>query len=213
MRFITPRVLTNKWRGQIDLPHSPDSVAIVRGLLLQLTRLDSWEQLEGVTISPEDAVLLGEEILASFRSRVVYIGQIIQMAGESDSPDILPCDGRSLLISQYPELYDCLGVTWGSAGSGTFRIPDLRAKTVVGAGNGRAIGESGGAETVVLSIPNLPVHDHPSHTHLEGLAIAPGELPVTLPNPIPWSTGTAGSGTAHENMPPFAVLQSYIIAR
>jgi len=213
MRFVTPRNLPNKWRGQIDLPQSPDSVALIRGLLLQLTQLESWEQLEGVTISPEDAVLLGEEILASFRSRVVYIGQIIQMAGESDSPDILPCDGRSLLISQYPELYDCLGVAWGSAGVGTFRIPDLRAKTIVGAGSGRAIGETGGHETITLSIANLPVHDHSVHTHLEGIALAPGELPVTLPNPIPWQTGPAGSGTAHDNMPPFAVLQSYIIAR
>lgn len=212
-QFITPRLNAGLWRGQFDLPLPPDSVALVRGLLLSLTKPEVWEQLTGITISVEDAVTMAESILASFRSRAVYIGQIIQIAGTVTNDDIVPCDGRELAQVDYPELYEIVGDVWGSAGAGLFRIPDMRARVTVGAGNGKNIGDVGGAETVSLAVSDLPSHNHSIHTHLEGVALTPGELPVTLPNLITGYTGDTGTGAAHENMPPFAVLQFYIIAR
>jgi hypothetical protein len=38
----------------------------------------------------------------------------------------LPCDGRSVLRSAYPELFKALGTAFGSDDSLTFKLPDLR---------------------------------------------------------------------------------------
>ena len=44
--------------------------------------------------------------------------------------------------------------------NGASGTPDLRDRFVVGAGNGYAVGATGGAATVALSIANLPSHNH-----------------------------------------------------
>jgi len=37
------------------------------------------------------------------------------------------CNGRELNISDYPELFDAIGNTYGSGSSDTFVLPDLRS--------------------------------------------------------------------------------------
>lgn len=62
----------------------------------------------------------------------------------------------------------CDGQTHGT-GSNAVTTPDLRDKFVVGAGNLYNVDDTGGANTVALSIPELPSHSHvltdPGHTH------------------------------------------------
>jgi microcystin-dependent protein len=72
----------------------------------------------------------------------------------------------------------------------------------------------------------MPSHTHLDlgHTHLTGnslpgLALAPGEEPVLVPNPIPGVTGTGnaaiqntGGGGAHNNVQPTIALYAYILA-
>lgn len=160
-----------------------------------------------------------ESLLATARKeKAVFIGQVLSLAGPVTDDTLLLCDGSEVSQTSYPDLYTVLGNLWGSAGAGMFRLPDLRSRTTVFDGTGvglseRIVGENGGHETVTLDSDNLPSHNHSVHSHLEGLAFTPGELPVTLPNLTPATTGDTGSGTAHENMPPFAVLLPYIVAR
>lgn len=86
---------------------------------------------------------------------------VIQMfGGENPPPGWLICDGSAVSRSTYPELFDAIGINWGVGdGSTTFNLPDLRGRTVIGAGSGtglttRTLGDmSIGAET----------HNHGGH--------------------------------------------------
>jgi len=60
-----------------------------------------------------------------------YTGQIHLYAGnaipEGWSERLIPCDGRELVISDYQNLFNVLGTTFGGDGRTTFNVPDLRA--------------------------------------------------------------------------------------
>lgn len=51
-------------------------------------------------------------------------------------PGWLPCDGRTLNVSDYRALYDVIGTTYGGTGgnTGTFNLPDYRSKKLMGTG-------------------------------------------------------------------------------
>lgn len=70
------------------------------------------------------------------------VGSLQAYAGASAPTGWLLCDGSQQAISTYPELYSVLGTTYGSltngsggAGSTHFRVPDLRGRMPIGAGN------------------------------------------------------------------------------
>lgn len=71
----------------------------------------------------------------------------------------------TLAISNNSALFSILGTTYGGDGITTFKLPDLRGRfpTRQGAGSGLSahnLGEAGGAETVTLTVNNLPAHTH-----------------------------------------------------
>lgn len=51
----------------------------------------------------------------------------------------VPCDGRALSVEQYPQLGALLNDTYGSAGSGTFRVPNFLGRALVGARAGEIV--------------------------------------------------------------------------
>jgi len=93
--------------------------------------------------------------------------------------DFVHEDGRQLLKSGYPVLYDIMGDSWNIGGepSTHFRIPDSRNKVFVGAGGDYALGTYGGSNTHTLSVNEMPQHNHtltdPGHLH---------DIPDTLVN-------------------------------
>lgn len=54
----------------------------------------------------------------------------------------LECDGVTLSISNYPELFAKIGTIYGGNGSTNFKLPDLRGEFVRGLDNGRDIDAS-----------------------------------------------------------------------
>lgn len=94
------------------------------------------------------------------------IGQI-QAFGFNWAPvGWVPCNGQLLSISQYQILYALIGATFGGDGYNTFAVPDLRGRTIIGAGQGPGLSnilytQKGGAESVALTLSNLPNHVHP----------------------------------------------------
>lgn len=102
------------------------------------------------------------------------------------------CDGSSLIVSEYPELYSALGNLYGTSGSGantTFNLPDLRGQFLRGIGTDDASNESrtasqGGTKSGVGStqLDALQTHEH-KYTEPSG-------------SPAP---GQNGSGTATVN--------------
>lgn len=68
--------------------------------------------------------------------------------------------GQQLPISQNTALYSLIGITYGGNGQTTFNLPDLRGKVIVGANTTNyPAGETGGQETVTLTVAQLPPHN------------------------------------------------------
>ncbi|MBM3556935.1 MAG: hypothetical protein FJX47_15435 [Alphaproteobacteria bacterium] len=147
------------------------------------------------------------------------VGTILAYGGATIPSGWLDCDGSAISRSTYAALFTALGTTWGAGdGSTTFNLPDLRGRTAIGAGTGsglsaRTLGATGGAETHVLTVPEIPPHTHQIPSLLDTFA-AGGVQHWWLDNPPTSNTFASystGGGGAHNNMQPFAVVK-YIIA-
>jgi microcystin-dependent protein len=144
-------------------------------------------------------------------------GTIIAFAGEQAPAGWLLCDGRAVSRSMYAGLFAALSIKWGAGdGTTTFNLPDLRGRTLIGAGQGtglseRLLGQALGAEKHTLTLAEMPSHSHSLRT-----------IPPDDPSPGGYSgggwagdamtleTSRAGGDQPHNNMQPSAVA-SYII--
>jgi len=94
-----------------------------------------------------------------------YIGQI-QAFGFNFAPvGWAQCNGQLLPIAEYDALFSLLGTTYGGDGQTTFALPDLRGRSIIHPGSGSGLspiqlGQSGGQETVTITINQLPSHNH-----------------------------------------------------
>ncbi len=106
---------------------------------------------------------------------------------------------------------------------GTNGTPDLLSRFVKGAPDGVDSGAIGGEDTVPLDVTEIPAHGHglTTSSHRHTIPVMP-EFPQNVrtdivrgsPNtPFTWAEVTSGigvvstgSGTAHENKPPFFEL-------
>jgi len=121
------------------------------------------------------------------------IGTILIFAHSQLPPDFVPCDGRELSVFDYRSLYDIIGATFGAT-AGTFRVPNLSRRVVVGAGGngsnllGSKIGNFGGEEKVLLKIEHMPEHKH----------IIPWGCPHGISvQPVPWGVVLDADGTPY----------------
>ena len=107
--------------------------------------------------------------------------------------------------------------------NGNNGTPNLVDRFIVGAGNSYAVGATGGEATHVLSLAEMPAHNHGavgdhSHTYYRAYAASGvcgggGQYQPFSQIPAEWTGGagghthsTQGSNTAHENRPPYYAL-------
>lgn len=139
----------------------------------------------------------------------VPTGTVVSFAGHNAPTGWLLCDGTQYSSSSYPTLYAIIGTTYGGA-SGSFRVPDLRGKMPVGKNQGTfsALGRTGGEETHVLTNAEMA-----PDVYMDVSGSKSTEL-VNIGGGNRWAnTGRvngAQAGRAHNNMPPYLVL-NYII--
>lgn len=113
----------------------------------------------------------------------------------------LRCEGQALSNVVYPDLFTVIGYSFGGAGI-SFNLPDLRGQFIAGynasgTSEYQTIGQGGGQDSVTLTKPQLPKHQHTigsgdgasmsnpgNHDHsggetfnaiLEGGTLAPGD--------------------------------------
>ena len=93
--------------------------------------------------------------------------------------------------------------------------PDLRARFVVGAGDGTGAGNSnysvndnGGAEFVTLTVNQIPAHTHNINLAVRAFYQEPRNFGVGTDGSANNSedTGSTGGGQSHENRPPYYAL-------
>src|SRR5512143_1505304 len=89
-----------------------------------------------------------------------YVGEIRMFAGNFAPAGWMFCDGQLLPISENETLFQLIGTTYGGDGQSTFALPDLRGRAPIHFGNGFTLAEMGGVETVTLTVPQIPAHNH-----------------------------------------------------
>ncbi len=72
--------------------------------------------------------------LLSYKESFISVGMILPYVGSIVPDGYLICDGSELLIRDYQKLYSVIGTTFGSSDSTLFNLPDLRNRTLWGAG-------------------------------------------------------------------------------
>lgn len=74
------------------------------------------------------------------------------------------CNGDLLPIAENLDLYQMIGITYGGNGTTNFALPDLRGRAALCSGinatSAYALGQSGGSETEVLTVQQMPSHGH-----------------------------------------------------
>jgi microcystin-dependent protein len=155
---------------------------------------------------------------------MAFLGEIRMFGGNFAPAGWAFCDGSELLMTDYMDLAQLIGTTYGGDGQNTFALPDLRGRIPVHQGAGFQIGAAGGVEEVTLSVDQLPAHSHAFETAgARGDQVSPaGNLPAESYNVTPYindaTTGTfdtaaisyTGGSQPHENLQPFTCV-SYII--
>jgi microcystin-dependent protein len=113
-----------------------------------------------------------------------YVGEIRMFAGNFAPAGWMFCEGQLLPISENETLFQLIGTTYGGDGQSTFALPDLRGRLPLHQGNGFILAETGGAEEITLTVPQIPAHSHPL---LATTTVATDINPGTR---IPAQTGT-----------------------
>ena len=93
------------------------------------------------------------------------LGMVHTFAGDFAPFGNPPAQGQLLSIAQNTALFALYGTTYGGDGKTTFALPDLAGRVAVGEGQGPGLspydlGQTGGAAQNVMSLAQLPSHDH-----------------------------------------------------
>jgi microcystin-dependent protein len=135
------------------------------------------------------------------------------------------CEGQLLSISDNQTLFQLIGTTYGGDGQSTFGLPDLRGRIPLHQGNGFTLAETGGVETVTLTVSQVPAHTHP-FTAVGGAAggqTSPaGALPAQSFNVTPYindvptgnfnagAVDSVGGSQPHNNLQPYLCVDFII---
>jgi len=90
-----------------------------------------------------------------------YVGEIRMFAGNFAPAGWMFCEGQLLPISENETLFQLIGTTYGGDGESTFALPDLRGRIPIHQGGGFTLAETGGAEEITLTVPQIATHSHP----------------------------------------------------
>ena len=126
------------------------------------------------------------------------------------------CDGSTLPILDYPELYAIVGAQYGAVTALTFPLPNLKQRFVVGYDSANTeyspVGRTGGEEKHGLTENENGQHCHTvprSSGNYTTIAVGNGNTDggYTI------NTGESGLGVPHENRPPYMAMLYIIKAK
>jgi microcystin-dependent protein len=160
------------------------------------------------------------------------IGTIQAIATQEIPVNMLLCDGSQYAAVDYPELAAVLHS--GFIDGDNFNVPNLSGRFVLG-GDVAQVGSFGGQSEVVLTVDQMPSHNHTGTGTADAVSGGGDEYSPTnrtwaalsrerayssatadgtmMANNINLSIANAGNGQAHDNMPPYYILRYAIIAK
>ena len=167
---------------------------------------------------------------ATALATAVPVGVVQMWAGEAAPAGWLLCQGQAVSRTTYAALYTVCGTAYGAGdGSSTFNLPDLRARMPIGlSGSGafNALGNAGGEENHTLTTEEMPSHGHAVTAGsgmpklgawLTNMAAGAGWKSISSTSGSDGTLGVVsasntGGGGAHNNMPPYMVVNFIIRA-
>jgi len=167
----------------------------------------------------------------TFGGQDVPVATVLPFGGGTVPANFLICDGREVSRFVYQNLFNTIGIAYGTpTSSSVFKLPDLRGRVIVGKdnmGGGSAnvitapqadqLGGQLGAQSHGLTQAELPAHDHTYDDHVFATGAAGAETggdDGTDANNVQTDTvrtsGSSGSGGNHNNVQP-SMAVDYII--
>lgn len=154
-----------------------------------------------------------------------YVGEIRMFAGTFAPAGWMFCSGQLLPISENETLFNLIGTTYGGDGQSTFALPDLQSRVPIHQGNGFILAETGGVESVTLTVNQIPAHSHPFLATTDiasqgspsgSLCAQPSVTKLYFAAPgaatmAPNSVVPTGGNQPHSNIQPYGTL-NYIIS-
>lgn len=152
-----------------------------------------------------------------------YVGEIRMFAGNFAPVGWAFCNGQLLPISENETLFQLIGTTYGGDGQSTFALPDLSGRLPLHQGGGYVLAETGGQETVTLTVNQMPAHSHAAQASgAAGTQTGPGGglwaasglnqfAAGTGTNNMANGLGNTGGSQPHDNLMPYLVV-SFIIS-
>jgi microcystin-dependent protein len=154
-----------------------------------------------------------------------FIGEIRMFGGNFAPEGWAFCNGQVLPIAENEALFNLIGTTYGGDGQETFALPDLQGRLPVQQGNGLSLGQAAGAESVTLSVQQLPIHNHAflGSTNQAGTTNPPSNVVGQIPAGnvyiqdqtglalVPESLLPDGGSQPHDNFQPYLCI-SFIIS-
>lgn len=143
-------------------------------------------------------------------------GVFVPFGGSSAPTGFLLCNGAAVSRTVYDDLFAVIGTVYGAGdGSTTFNLPDVRGRTVIGAGQGpglstRTLGTSLGTETHQLTIAQMPTHSHGVSVRAENGTDPQIVRQANAGFSSAASTTPQGGNQAHPNMQP-SIVANWII--
>ena len=153
-----------------------------------------------------------------------YIAEIRMFAGNFAPAGWMFCEGQLLPISENDAMFVLIGTTYGGDGQSTFALPDLRGRIPIHQGNGFILAETGGAESITLTVNQIASHTHPLLASgaigsqptgqnnlvakLTNVDLYSGDDPDT--NMTPVAIGPVGGSQPHTNFQPYLCVNFII---
>jgi microcystin-dependent protein len=120
------------------------------------------------TVTINSNVELNGNILVK-SNPLLPVGTIVQYAGTSAPGGWLLCQGQSVSRTEYPELFAVIGSAYGSGGSSSFSLPDLRGRVAMGPNSPNYnLAQTGGSVAQTLTTSHLPAHSHTASSASSG---------------------------------------------
>lgn len=172
-----------------------------------LTNESEWEEVGDPVVDVMAAAKNAVELWYSD----IMIGMVSQFIASPPS-GWLEFDGATYAEGDYPELFAKLPSAWVTGAN--FTLPDLEDTFVAAVGSGGTLAAAAGSNTHVLTQAEMPSHVH-AYTMPVG---SPDTIGAGAPIPSVMSvvpataTSSAGSDTAHENMPLHLLLVFAVFA-